>query len=210
MLVTLLNMPEPGICAMAAAICTDSQNPQKSLEAAIDSGHESVLEHCVFSFRIDGVSRALLAQLTRHRFFSFSVLSQRYCNQSKRGFRVPPSILKNPEAFRVFMRAMDGSLAAYDELKKLDIPSEDARYALSQGITTSLICTANARELRRFFELRCCNKAQWEIRELADDMLRKCQRSAPELFKKAGSPCMRGEKCPEKRPCGEPRKAAEV
>ena len=88
----------------------------------------------------------------------------------------------------------------------MGIPAEDARYLLPNGCTTNITITMNARELLHFFSLRCCNRAQWEIRELADRMLELCTEVSPVIFKDAGPPCMRGP-CPEgKLSCGKPRR----
>jgi len=191
------------LCAAAAALCTGSNNPLRSLDRAIQSGHESVLEHATFTFKIEGISRVTLAQLTRHRLASYTVESQRYINQSEAVYVVPPTI-EDAGLRKVFTDAVDAVKAEYDELIRLGIPKEDARYILPQAVTTSLIMTMNGRELRHFFELRCCNKAQWEIREMADKMLGACKSCASEIFKGAGPGCVRGH-CPEARPCGHPK-----
>lgn len=196
-----------GICGMAAAICTGSTNPNKALDHALESGHESVLEHASFTFQIEGVSRALLAQLTRHRIASFSVQSQRYCNAGDSGSVMPDSIKSlSQQAKNVYYEAIGNAYAAYDRLVELGAPKEDARFVLPNAAETRLIMTMNARELRHFFGLRCCNRAQWEIRQLADEMLRLCKSAAPALFKDAGCACMAGKPCPEgKKSCGHPR-----
>lgn len=194
-------------CGEAAAICTDFDDYNKALAGAMSSGHESVVEHAYFTFLIEGVSRALLAQLTRHRLASFSVQSQRYVSM-KGGFPfiIPPSITAlGPEAVARFCTQMTLFSNWYDEWGKL-IPGEDARFVLPNACETKLVMTMNARELRHFFSLRTCNRAQWEIRALADEMLELCRAEAPALFKDAGCACMAGKPCPEgKRSCGRPR-----
>jgi thymidylate synthase (FAD) len=99
---------------------------------------------------------------------------------------------------------MDQCMALYRRMVESDIPCEDARYVTPQAVPTTLLMTMNARELLHFFSLRTCNRAQWEIRALADEMLRICKRNAPALFENAGPGCVTG-RCPEKRPCGQPR-----
>jgi len=193
------------VAGMAAAICTGSQSPERALAAALQSGHESVAEHVVFTFRAEGVSRALLAQLTRHRIASYSVESQRYCDMGEMPVVVPESIAGNAEMLRAWEDVTARIRAFYRQAVERGIPKEDARYITPQAAQTSLIVTMNARELRHFFSLRCCNKAQWEIRELADRMLAICRETAPALFEDAGPGCVRGA-CPEKRPCGHPRR----
>lgn len=205
--VTLIrHTPEPDkLCGEAAAICTGYEgDPLKALHGALESGHESVAEHACFTFRIEGVSRVLLAQLTRHRLASFSVQSQRYFGIPHNAV-VPLSVREAPNhVFRRFVNAIENSHRAYDWLVDNGIPDEDARMVAPEGETTKLIMTMNARELRHFFSLRCCNRAQWEIRELARRMLAECRVVAPELFRDAGPGCVRGA-CPEgKRSCGKP------
>lgn len=207
--VTLIRYtPEPDkLCGEAAAICTGYKgDPLKALRGALESGHESVAEHAGFTFRIEDVSRVLLAQLTRHRLASFSVQSQRYCGISY-NMAMPESVRNaSSHVYDVFLDAVESSYKAYDWLIENGIPAEDARMVAPEGETTELVMTMNARELRHFFSLRCCNRAQWEIRELAWRMLKEVYVVAPELFKDAGPGCLRGA-CPEgKRSCGKPMK----
>ena len=209
--------PEPDeLCGQAAALCYDSDNPERSLRGALKRGHGSVSEHAVFTFYVEGVSRALLAQLTRHRIASFSVQSQRYVSMAD-GFDyvVPPSIMAMGsgavEDYARQMRLMHEWYCQWQErLNKAGLKGEDAnqdaRFVLPNAACTKLIVTMNARELNHFFEERCCNRAQWEIREMACLMLECCKAMAPDLFKNAGPECLRGA-CPEgKRSCGKPWK----
>ena len=210
--VTLIRYtPEPdALCGEAAAICTGYKgDPLKALRGALESGHESVAEHAGFTFRIEDVSRVLLAQLTRHRLASFSVQSQRYCGISY-NMAMPESVRNaSSHVYDAFLDAVESSYKAYDWLIENGIPAEDARMVAPEGEMTELVMTMNARELRHFFSLRCCNRAQWEIRELAWRMLKEVCVVAPELFKDAGPGCLRGP-CPEgKRSCGKPMKIAE-
>ena len=184
------------LCGMAAALCTDFKgDPVKALKGAMASGHESVAEHASFTFYIEGVSRVLLAQLTRHRLASFSVQSQRYCGCYPADVILPDSFTDKrfTGSVNVVLNKIDD---LYNAMVTEGIPEEDARFIIPQGITCKLIMTANARELRHFFSLRCCNRAQWEIRELANEMLRQCKEVAPVLFADAGPGCVRGA-CPE-------------
>ena len=197
-----------GVCCDAAAICTASENGYRSLQHSLASGHESVLEHAVFSFRVEGISRVTLAQLTRHRLASFSVQSQRYVKLEDPELVVPESIRTSVFAAEA-ESSMRYMLNLYQRMVEAGIPAEDARYVTPQSVPTSLIVTMNARELRHFFTLRCCNRAQWEIRKLAEEMLKLCKKEAPILFENAGPGCIRG-KCPEKRPCGHPRSKQEL
>lgn len=209
--VKLISQPDMGavsLCEHAAAMCTQSDQPARALRGALRSGHDSVAEHAVFTFEIRGVSRVLLAQLTRHRIASFSVMSQRYVNQSGQGCIMPPSINANDDARELYQDAVGCIGRIYNKLIELGMPQEDARYILASGTTTDLIMTMNARELAHFFSLRCCNRAQWEIREMADKMLTILSAEFPELFGSAGPGCVRNA-CPEKRPCGHPRRADE-
>lgn len=190
----------------AAAICTNYDDYGKALRGALGGGHESVIEHASFTFRIEGVSRAMLAQITRHRIASFSVESQRYVQMEHMPYVTPPTIAENDGAKAAYDRLMGKIGEMYHLLIEHGIPAEDARFVLPNACCTKMVMTMNARELRHFFELRCCNRAQWEIRELADKMLQLCTVVAPELFKDAGPGCVRGH-CPEgKKSCGQPRK----
>lgn len=194
------------LCGEAAALCTNYKgDPIKALKGAMASGHESVCEHASFTFLVEGVSRVLLAQLTRHRLASFSVQSQRYAGLSGNEVVLPDSILEEDDVADAIVETM---IEYYYELVKRGVPQEDARFVLPQGVSTKLMMTMNARELRHFFSLRCCNRAQWEIREMADEMLRQCREAAPVLFADAGPGCVSG-RCPEARPCMMPRSRTE-
>ena len=195
----------------AAALCTASDNPDRARRGAMASGHLSVAEHVSFTFRVEGVSRALLAQITRHRIASFSVESQRYVDMGEMPCVVPPSIAADPQVLEEYKQVLTHVKAFYRFAVARGIPKEDARYATPQAACTRYITTMNARELMHLFELRTCNRAQWEIREMADQMLRLARSAAPELFRKAGCACMQGKPCPEgKASCGHPRTAEEV
>jgi thymidylate synthase (FAD) len=220
MLVKLLrHTSEPEkTCALAARLCyskysidelSEKLTPQtikELLTRVIESGHHSVLEHASFTFGIEGVSRALLAQLTRHRIASFSVQSQRYVKlKDVLEHVLPPEIKKRKGLSEEFENVLSVAKALYDTMLAAGIPAEDARYILPQAATTKIILTMNTRELRHFFALRCCNRAQWEIREMACRMRAQAQKAAPVLFVGAGPDCVRGE-CRESEPCGHPWK----
>lgn len=183
------------LCGQAAAICTGfTGDPVQALRGAMKSGHESVAEHASFTFCIEGVSRVLLAQLTRHRLASYSVQSQRYCGADMEVI-VPDSMVR-PELLDDIVDVKKAVARLYRKAVDLGVPEEDARYLTFQGGVTRKIVTMNARELRHFFALRCCTRAQWEIRDLANEMLRLCKGVAPILFADAGPGCARGH-CPE-------------
>ena len=196
--------PDPAnICGRAAAVCTDSKNPESALRHAVGSGHTSVLEHAVFTFRVEGLSRAALTQLTRHRLASFDVRSQRYVRIHGINLVIPESIRKS-DFYVEAGSLLEDVMNLYQRMVDAGIPAEDARYVTPQAVPTTLIMTMNARELLHFFSLRTCNRAQWEIRHLADEMLTICKQLAPGIFGHAGPGCVTG-KCPEKKPCGHPR-----
>ncbi|MDR1940839.1 MAG: FAD-dependent thymidylate synthase [Endomicrobium sp.] len=211
------NEPEK-TCATAARLCYSAsgiddisekftkEKVRDLLVRIISSGHHSVLEHASFTFGVEGVSRALLAQLTRHRIASFSVQSQRYV-KFKDGveFIVPHTVKNNKHAASKFNEFLKNIESFYKELLDLGIPAEDARYILPNSSATKIILTMNARELRLFFSLRCCNRAQWEIREMACRMINIARKAAPALFADAGPDCVR-ESCHEDKPCGKPWK----
>ena len=195
------------LCGEAAAVCTNSAKPESSLHHSVEAGHESVLEHAVFTFRVKGLSRAALAQLTRHRLASFDVQSQRYVRIQSLDL-VMPDTIRNSGFYGEAGSLMEDVMNLYQRMVDAGIPAEDARYVTPQAVPTVLVMTMNARELRHFFSLRCCNRAQWEIRSLADEMLTICRQVAPELFEGAGPACVMGY-CKEKKPCGHPREKGE-
>lgn len=206
------------LCYSRATVATlrervSRQDQEDFVRRLMDMGHESVLEHASFTFAMEGVSRVLLAQLTRHRLASFSVQSQRYVSYAQGfGYIIPPRIeALGEDAVREYeaqMAQMHAWYAAWQEkLGQGEGSNEDARFVLPGACETRLLVTMNARELRHFFSLRMCSRAQWEIRELAARMHRLVMEVAPVLFADAGPGCLRGA-CPEgEKSCG---KAAEV
>src|SRR5512138_2970782 len=206
--------PETAV-ALAARLCYSADRIE-DLERGVDPasaaalirrivglGHHSVLEHAVFSFGIEGISRAASHQLVRHRVASYSQQSQRYV-AAREEFEhvVPPAVAARPELARLFARAMRDAGRRYRELLAAGVPAEDARFVLPNAAATRIIVTMNARELRHFFLVRCCLRAQWEIRELAERMLGLARAAAPVLFEGCGPACV-GKPCPEgKLSCG--------
>lgn len=246
--VTLLTYtPDPEITiASAAKLCyspasidnvregLDEQKASDFVDMLSSLGHESPTEHAYFTFGIEGVSRALLAQITRHRIASFSVQSQRYVTEKQFGYVLPPEIEKCPEALEIFKESMKRDQEDYDKItavlkdkhlkemlkdgmseKAADRAAEkkaieDARFVLPNACETKMIVTMNTRSLLNFFHHRCCNRAQWEIRDVANQMLSLVYGVAPTLFKKAGAPCVSG-RCPEgKMSCGKANEIKEL
>lgn len=239
----LEHTPNPErVIAAAAKLCyspvgvddiLEKMTPEKTesfVNMLAEIGHESPVEHVTFTFAVEGVSRALLAQLTRHRIASYSVQSQRYVAKDNFEYVIPPEIEKIPEAKALFIKAMDDDRETYKKLNDIlsaahekqmladgkdekeaakaakKKANEDSRYVLSNACDTKIVMTMNVRSLYNFFALRCCERAQWEIRALAEEMLRLVKNVSPVLFKHAGPSCVRG-KCPEgQMSCG---KAAE-
>ncbi len=240
MKVTLLShTPDPEkAVACAARLCYASVSPDQLLEGMTEQkasdfvemlaslGHESPIEHASFTFAVEGVSRSLLAQITRHRIATFSVQSQRYVSMEDFPYVTPPAVANNPRAAALFQEAMERDRAAYDAISQAlyeeayeallaqGLPEkqaasaarkqagEDARFVLPNACTTQFIMTMNARSLLNFFRLRCCRRAQWEIRELAREMLRLVCEAAPTLFAAAGPACYRGSCGEGKMSCG--------
>ncbi len=238
--------PEPEkIIASSAKLCYSSasideirdnlneENTAKFVDMLSNIGHESPIEHVSFTFGIQGVSRAFLAQLTRHRIASYSVKSQRYVNEKMFEYVIPPEIENLPQAKIEFIKAMEEDQKHYENItamlkekhKKAFIDKgieekkannmaekkaiEDARFVLPNACETKIICTFNARSLKNFFFLRCCNRAQWEIRQVAIEMYKLVLGVAPNLFKNSGPACVNG-KCHEgKMCCGETEKVRE-
>jgi thymidylate synthase (FAD) len=214
----LYHTPEPErAIAAAARLCyapvgaaelletMSDEAVRRVLRTVISSGHTSTLEHASYTFAIDGVSRAMTHQLVRHRLASYNQQSQRYVTyESEPTFVVPPSVAADPAARDAFDDACEASFVAYRALLDAGVPAEDARYLLPNAMETKIVVTMNVRELLHFFELRCCKRAQWEIRELALKMLALAEPTAPYIFMDAGAGCRRGG-CPEgKMTCGEP------
>lgn len=217
--VTLLyHTPEPErAVATAARLCYAPVGGRELMESLTDekirkvlttimaSGHFSTLEHASYTFAVEGVSRALTHQLVRHRLASYNQQSQRYVKFKEEPPIVrPASVDANPEAAQAFDEAIEACWQAYDKLVQAGVPAEDARYVLPNACETKIVVTMNIRELMHFFSNRCCNRAQWEIRELAWKMLELVRPTAPFIFRTAGPGCMRGA-CPEgKMCCGNP------
>ena len=194
MTVELINHPSAnpdGLCGEAAAMCYDGDDFEKSYTAALAHGHESVSEHATYTFKVCGASVVLLKQLTRHRIASYSVRSQRYCGVTP-DWVTPKSIQGNPDAERGYHVALHMAFEAYLGLLERGIKPEDARYVIPQGVRCNFIFTMNTRELRHFFELRLCSRAQDEIRELAAKMLDLVQPLAPISFAGCGPACVNG------------------
>lgn len=191
-----------------------SKDQSDFIKKLMDMGHESVMEHASFTFGVEGVSRVLLAQLTRHRIASFSVQSQRYVSYDKGfGYIIPESIIAlGEEAVRKYHEQMETIEGWYKDWQNqlggtVEKSNEDARFVLPNACETRIMLTMNVRELRHFFSLRMCSRAQWEIRRMAEEMFRLCFETAPALFMNAGPACLRG-KCPEgEKSCG---KAAQI
>ena len=180
----------------------DKQEISRFLNMLVELGHWSPTEHVSFTFAVEGVSRVLTHQLVRHRIASYSQQSQRYVRFDDFGYIVPPSIEKNAEAKELFTNIMEEIGSAYKQLAEM-VHHEDARYVLPNACETKIVLTFNCRSLYNFFEHRCCKRAQWEIRRLANMMLSEVKRVAPGLFAKAGPPCAARGLCPEGRmSCG--------
>ncbi len=220
----LKHTPDPeATVAMAAKLCYSpshiealketiaAKDQKKFVEKLMEMGHMSPIEHASFTFAVEGISRACSHQLVRHRLASYSQQSQRYVSeQSGFDYVLPPSIKKDYELARYFEEFMGKAQEAYnhvvERLKEQGLKDEeanqDARFILPNACETKIILTMNARELIHFFRQRCCNRAQWEIRAMAIEMLKRVKRIAPTIFCKAGPDCLKG-KCPEgKYSCG--------
>ena len=212
----IAHTPEPEkVVAAAAKLCysdahitdlldgLDEEKTAKFLTMLSDLGHASPIEHASFTFGIEGVSRTLLAQITRHRIASFSVQSQRYVRLDDFRYVTPPEIEAIPEAKAAFLASMEEDAQRYLDLARAKASkqaNEDARFVLPNACETKMVVTMNARSLMNFFQLRCCNRAQWEIRELAEKMFTLVYPVAPHIFAKAGPACLCGA-CPEGKMC---------
>lgn len=154
--------------AEAASVCYNSSPNTKIVKQCLESGHDSIVEHMSFTFRICGISRCASQQLVRHRIASYSQRSQRYCSEDGAKMVVPPSIEKNSAAIGIYNKIMQRIEEAYDDLVALEIPNEDARFILPNACETEIYMTMNLRSLKHFMNERLCTRAQWEIRNLAN------------------------------------------
>ncbi len=216
--ILLRHTPEPEeTVAMAAKLCYSNadvgslkdkikKKDQKAfVEKLMKIGHMSPIEHASFTFAIEGISRACSHQLVRHRIASYSQQSQRYVNEES-GFDyiIPPVIAEDDELKKFFKNFMEEAQNAYNYLSsklnekgiKGELANQDARFALPNAAETKIMVTMNARELLHFFRQRCCNRAQWEIRQMAEEMLFLVKKAAPSIFLKAGPACLFAP-CPE-------------
>lgn len=218
--------PEPEeVVALAAKTCYSKKDIEnividneeevtKFINILRQMGHLSPFEHISFTFGIQHVSRVLLAQITRHRLASYSVRSQRYSPVSldskttnRFNFVVPPSIEKS-EYYQKYLDFMNNIQEFYDEMG--NIPDEDKRYIFPNACETQLVMTMNARELLHFFNVRTCQRSQWEIREMANKILKIVKTIAPNIFENAGPNCVQLGFCPEgKMSCGQANKIKE-
>lgn len=221
--VLLRHTPEPEeVVAMAAKLCYSPANVEdlkdkieaKDQTAFVEKlasvGHLSPIEHVSFTFGIEGISRACSHQLVRHRLASYSQQSQRYVREEQFDYVIPPTIKQDPEISRAFEQFMAEAQEKYTAiLKRLEergfkgeAGQQDARYLLPNAAETKIVVTMNARELLHFFRVRCCNRAQWEIRDMAERMLRLVREAAPTIFGRYGPGCLYAP-CPEgKMTCG--------
>jgi thymidylate synthase (FAD) len=187
-----------------------NEDIEKLVRFVIKSGHHSTTEHINFTFAIEGVSRALTHQLVRHRIASYNQQSQRYVKfKDNFEYVTPPSIEKDKDSKKKFDSLISNIHNLYKELLDIGVEAEDARYILPNASETKIIVTMDGRELLHFFTVRCCNRAQWEIRKLAKEMLKLVRKVAPVVFEEAGPNCLRGP-CPEgKFKCENPPKASD-
>jgi len=225
----LRHTPEPEeTVAMAAKLCyspsdieslkgkIQKKSQKEFVKKLVEMGHMSPVEHPSFTFAIEGISRACSHQLVRHRLASYSQQSQRYVSEAAGfDFVIPPSIKEDKELTKEFKRYMAVAQEAYNKMVeglnargiKGEAANQDARFLLPNAAETKIIVTMNARQLLHFFHQRCCNRAQWEIRAMAEQMLKLAKKVSPVIFEYAGPGCLSGP-CPEgKYTCG---KAAEV
>lgn len=202
--------PEPErVVAMAARLCYSpvgaeqlaekmtEQQVSKLVGKIVDMEHLSTLEHVSFTFAIEGVSRVLTHQLVRHRIASYSQQSQRYVAEHDFEYITPPSVAAIPAAQEKFAALLETIRTTYSELVDMGVDKEDARYCLANATETKIVVTMNARALLHFFQLRCCARAQWEIRRLAEAMLAAVRTAAPLLFANAGPTCVTNDYCSE-------------
>ena len=155
---------------------------EKFVGALMSVGHLGILEHVVFTFHVSGISRNLTHQLVRHRLASYLQQSNRSVQPERDDFVIPPTVAKTVHETQHYKEWMQGQWDSYQNMIKMGIPVEDARYLLPSGYFTHIAITMNARQLLHFFELRCHKSAQWEIRNMAGIMLEICYEECPIIF----------------------------
>lgn len=207
MQINLISYTPNAIEALQSSIgnCYDKKVGEKGIEHCIKSGHHSVLEFVDFHFHIEGVSRALLAQLTRHRMASYAVRSQRYCVEDGFNFITPDSVYCNqnhPELLGEYLEIMDRIRYFYEHMVKKGIPAEDARYILPNATETIIDMKINLRSLLNFMNLRLCTRSQWEIRELANRMRDEISLIYPIFSTYMEPKCVSMGWCNETKSCG--------
>ncbi len=190
----------------------DLKKQEQFVNQVVASGHESPLEHVKFTFAIEGVSRTLTHQLVRHRIASYSQQSQRYVQEDNFGYIIPPALEEDQTLKEEFEQLLEQIQRSYNKIlarfkekgKTGERANEDARYVLPGAAETKIVVTMNCRELMHFFQQRCCTRAQWEIRNLAGEMLKICREALPAVFSRAGAKCASLGYCPEgeKFSCG--------
>ncbi len=184
---------------------TTEEVKQRLIKQVINSGHTSTLEHASFTFAIDGVSRVTEIHLIRHRIASFSIQSGRYVKRGDAAYRVPPKIknLEDKKLLEKYLKHLENSQELYNELIDAGVAAEDARFCQPQSVQVKIVMTMNVRELLHFFRVRSCTRAQWEIREITQQMLKLVREVAPIIFENAGPPCVSEKLCDQgKMSCG--------
>ena len=216
MKVTLVNYAQQGeyLAHLGAAICVDKlDNPtEKGMLSAINSGHDSILEHLPLTFLVEDISRACSHQLVRHRIASYSQMSQRYAKVKTRGekwFITPMSIVThriegNYTLNSKYQNLMVHIAELYNEMREAGIPNEDARMILPNACSTSIMVSMNARSLVEAATLRTCNRAQWEIRQMFKLMRDSIKDVYPHVWEKCFPNCTKKCGCLEAKPCGNP------
>lgn len=167
-----------------ASICygrNEAKNPGKLVRHLHELGHHSTFEHVYYTFKIENISRACLGQLTRHRHASFSVRSQRYCDEGDQRIEMPVEIVNNTEARKYYIDSIQRAYEAYNDMREAGIKKEDARMVLPQASLTELYMSFNLRELIHMFELRTSKQAQDEIHKLVNKMAEKAIEVSPEI-----------------------------
>lgn len=196
----------------AACVCYNSEpTPDfRIAKACYASQHFSVLEHISFTFHIKGVSRALLAQLTRHRHASFSVRSQRYCREDDFEYVTPKLSKDDKELYDYFI---EREKTFYQTMVHEDIKPEDARMVLPNACCTELVLTMNARALIEASGKRLCTRSQAEIREMFQKMKEQVSLYSPIIGEWMVPQCEKNKEypfCPERKSCGRHHKLSEV
>ena len=187
--------------AQAEEIIKDDATTEKIVEAVVKCKRPRALECANYTFRFNNVSLSCITHFARHRIQSIEI--PELIKTDRLSYIVPPVLKDKPELLEKYKQAFVDTDKEYKRLKEMGVPEELLVYYQLSGNTLDIVTTMNARQLMLFMRLRSCTRAQWEIQDIANQMLALVSAVAPNLFKNAGPSCLKGScsegKCPVER-----------